>query len=81
LGISQPGQFQGSFGQVIVIFSMQNYARTVCTNLMKMDLFLAEGPKLILWSDTRETGQMAPSLYVKHNAGSDVHGGQLKMKT
>jgi hypothetical protein len=43
-----------------------------------------EGPKLISWSDTRGDwggGQMPPRLYVKQDAGSVVHGGQLKMKT
>jgi hypothetical protein len=47
---------------------------------MKMDLFLVEGPTLILWSDTRG-GTNGPKLYVKQDAGSDVRGGQLKMKT
>jgi hypothetical protein len=49
-----------------------------------MDLFLAERPKLVLWSDIRGDwgrGQIAPRLYVEQDAGSDVLSGQLKMKT
>jgi hypothetical protein len=48
--------------------------------------FSGGGSKLISWSntigqgETEGRGQMTPRLYVKQDAGADVHGVQLKVK-